>query len=271
MTTPWFEIYCQQKQQENQPGIYAISEPGHSEEVISYLIIGIEYAILIDTGLGVGNIKSIVNQYTDLPVHVVNTHSHWDHIGGNYQFEEIAIHEAEANNLRHGIADDFLKNQMRRENLNRPLPTVFRLEDYHILPCNPTRLLNNGDILILDAYRLEVFHLPGHSPGSICLWNSESGHLFTGDVIYAGPLYAHLPGSNLQAYIKSIKKLKKILNSVEILYPAHNQTPLNKSFLKEVIDGFEKIESESIALVESETYSSYIFRHFQVRVPKRAI
>jgi glyoxylase-like metal-dependent hydrolase (beta-lactamase superfamily II) len=268
MTQQWFEIAVLQEHQENQPAIYAIFEPGHSEKVISYLLFGINSAILVDTGMGVGNIKSVIDQYTNLPVKVVNTHTHWDHIGGNYQFEEVAIHEAEVEKLRQGVLDDFLRVQMRKENLSRPLPTSFRVENYHIPPSTPTRLLKDGDYLDLEEYKLEVLHLPGHSPGSICLWNANSGHLFTGDVIYPGPLYAHIPGSNLQEYIKSIKTLKKILNSVETLFPAHNQTPLNRSFLKEVIEGFEDIESGSASLLEYETYYCYNFPRFRVLTPK---
>ncbi len=268
MAQQWFDIHVQQEQHENQPGIYAILEPGHIEEVISYLIIGIE-AILVDTGLGVGNIKSIVNQYTNLPIQVVNTHSHWDHIGGNHLFEEIAIHEAEAEKIKQGVIGEFLITQMREENLSRPLPTGFRLKDYHILSSNPTRLLKDGNSINIGEYELRVLHLPGHSPGSICLWNNDLGHLFTGDVIYPGPLYAHIPGSNLQEYIKSIKRFEKILSSVERLFPAHNQTPLDRSFLEEVIEGFEKIESNSVSLIEYETYSCYAFSQFQVLVPKK--
>ncbi|MFX0212414.1 MAG: MBL fold metallo-hydrolase [Candidatus Hodarchaeota archaeon] len=269
MSQRWFDIVVLQEHQENQPAIYAILEPGHSEEVISYLLIGINSSILVDTGMGVGNIKSVVDQYTNLPVQVVNTHAHWDHIGGNHQFEAIAIHEAEVEKLKQGVADNFLRIQMRKQNLSRPLPMEFRLENYHIPPSAPTRLLKDADNLILEEYKLKVLHLPGHSPGSICLWNADSGHLFTGDVIYPGPLYAHIPGSNLQKYIKSIKTLRKILNSVETLFPAHNQTSLDRSFLKEIIEGFENIESGSASLREYETYFCYNFPRFQVRTPKR--
>lgn len=269
MSQQWFDVIAQQEQNENQPGIYAILEPGHSEEVTCYLITGIERVILVDTGMGVGNIKTIVNQYTDLPIQVVNTHSHWDHIGGNHLFEEIAIHEAEAEKIKQEVANKFLRIQMRKENLSRPLPAFFSLENYHIPSSNPTRLLKDGDSLNLGNYKLEVLHLPGHSPGSICLWNNEWGQLFTGDVIYSGPLYAHLHGSNLPQYIRSIKRLNQILDSVEILFPAHNQTPLDRSFLEEVIEGFEKIESDSGPLIEYKTYSCYPFSHFQVLVPKR--
>jgi glyoxylase-like metal-dependent hydrolase (beta-lactamase superfamily II) len=158
---------------------------------------------------------------------------------------------------------------MQKKNLNRPLPTAFSLDNYHIPPSNPTHLLTDGDFLILEEYKLKILHLPGHSPGSICLWNSDSGHLFTGDVIYSGPLYAHIPGSDLQEYIKSIKTLRNVLDSVELMFPAHNKTPLDRSFLKEVIEGFEDIESGSASTVEYETSSCYRFSRFQVLTPRR--
>ncbi len=69
---------------------YAISEYGHWEKMHSYLLIGKTYALLIDTGLGIGNIKKEVDLLTDLPVKVVTTHVHWDHIGGHSLFGDIS-------------------------------------------------------------------------------------------------------------------------------------------------------------------------------------
>src|SRR5215203_318122 len=77
-------------------GVFAIREPLQVDDVRSYLIAGSEKAILVDTGTGVGDIRKIVEQLTDLPVGVVNSHSHWDHIGGNWRFDDIAIHPLEA-------------------------------------------------------------------------------------------------------------------------------------------------------------------------------
>ena len=74
---------------------FAISEYKHWEETHCYLLCGNEKAILIDTGLGVANIKKIVDSLTKLPIMVVTTHIHWDHIGGHKFFDNIAVHEAE--------------------------------------------------------------------------------------------------------------------------------------------------------------------------------
>src|SRR5260370_24545770 len=77
---PWFEVY------KVTPGVFAIYEPHQSEETISYLIVGTKQALLFDTGMGIGNIRKVVSQLTSRPVVVLNSHTHDDHVGGNWQF-----------------------------------------------------------------------------------------------------------------------------------------------------------------------------------------
>ena len=80
----WFEVY------EVRPQVFAIYEPHQAEEVISYLILGDKQALLFDTGLGIGDIRRVVLSLTSLPIVVVNSHTHNDHVGGNWQFEHVA-------------------------------------------------------------------------------------------------------------------------------------------------------------------------------------
>ena len=87
--TDWFTVETIDKD------TFAISEYRHWEETHCYLICGTEKAVLIDTGLGIGNIKSVVDSLTSLPVMAVTTHVHWDHIGGHKYFENLAVHKAE--------------------------------------------------------------------------------------------------------------------------------------------------------------------------------
>ena len=95
---------------------FAISEYGHWEEPHCYLLLGTERAILIDTGLGVANIKSVVNNITSLSVLVITTHVHWDHIGGHKYFRDFAVHEKEIA----WISKNFpIPLKMVKENLTR--------------------------------------------------------------------------------------------------------------------------------------------------------
>ena len=99
ISTDWFEVY------EVEPDVWAIYEPFQWQEVISYLIIGDESALLFDTGNGIGDIRAIVDQLTDKPVRVLNSHSHIDHIGGNYQFENI-LSPSTAFSIENTLGDD---------------------------------------------------------------------------------------------------------------------------------------------------------------------
>src|ERR1700756_4725011 len=79
----WFEVY------KVAPGVFAIYEPHQAEEVISYLIVGNKQAVLFDTGMGIANIRRVTSQLTSRPVVVLNSHTHDDHVGGNWQFRFV--------------------------------------------------------------------------------------------------------------------------------------------------------------------------------------
>src|SRR5437868_11789718 len=76
----WFEVY------KVAPGVFAIYEPHQSEETISYLVVGTKQAVLFDTGMGISDIHKVTTKLTSRPVVVLNSHTHDDHVGGNWQF-----------------------------------------------------------------------------------------------------------------------------------------------------------------------------------------
>ena len=100
---------------------FAISEYGHWEEAHSYLLCGTEAAALIDTGLGVADVRAVVGRLTALPVRVLPTHVHWDHSGGHGLFRDVAVHAAEAGWLNGQFP---IPLQAVRRNLTR-LPCEF--------------------------------------------------------------------------------------------------------------------------------------------------
>src|SRR3989344_7185679 len=83
MKNSWFTV-----KQINE-NIWGVGEFKHFEEVISYLIIGQKKALLFDTGLGIKNIKEEILKITNLPIVVINSHNHFDHVGGNKLFNKI--------------------------------------------------------------------------------------------------------------------------------------------------------------------------------------
>jgi len=233
----WFET------QEIAPSVYAIGEPGHFEGVISYLIEGEERAILFDTGMGIANIQEEVMAITERPITVVNSHSHWDHVGDNYRFPLIAIHYAEAHLLKEGVTAGELRREMRSEMFLRPLPVGFDPSQYKVSPSRASLLLDEGSLLDLGKRTIIVLHTPGHSPGSISLHDEKEGLLFSGDTAYAGPLYAQLPESDFELYQKSIERLASLVPRLSLLLPGHNVTPLDPAILVEMHEGFDQIAS----------------------------
>ena len=108
----WFEVY------KIRPGVFAIYEPHQLEEVISYLVIGKDKALLLDTGMGISNIQAVVAALTKLPVSVVNSHTHNDHVGDNWRFSDIYGMDTETRCASGTCAGGNLRNlafRIRRE------------------------------------------------------------------------------------------------------------------------------------------------------------
>ncbi|GAB6989900.1 hypothetical protein JCM16418A_19500 [Paenibacillus pini] len=182
----WFTI------QEIDIETYAISEYGHWEKVHSFLLVGKEKAVLIDTGLGIDNIKRITDELTHLPIVVFTTHVHTDHIGCHGEFEEIYVHEGDSDWLINGIKG--LSIEQIRKDISRditiPTPETFNPDTYKPFQGVPTGFLQDGDVIDLGNRKLVIYHTPGHSPGHISLFDNKSGYLFTGDLLYdETPIY----------------------------------------------------------------------------------
>ncbi len=220
---------------------FAISEYKHWEETHCYLLCGIEKAVLIDTGLGVANIKKVVEKLTDLPVTVITTHAHWDHIGGHKYFPNFAVHEAEVS----WISEQFpIPLQVIKKNLTlKPcdFPVDFCLDDYKIFKGNPTSVLHDGDLIDLGNRTLQVIHTPGHSPGHCCFYEQDRGWLYSGDLIYKGCLYAFYPTTDPQLFYNSVKRVQKY--KISRILPAHHQLNIPVSMIDEIEDAFEQIKN----------------------------
>ncbi|MBD3172906.1 MBL fold metallo-hydrolase [Candidatus Bathyarchaeota archaeon] len=225
----WFQVY------KVLSDIYVFYEPYQYEEAISTLILGEEKAVLIDTGCGIGNIRQAVEEVTDMPVMVLNTHAHNDHIAQNYQFDEVAMldhpwsHEAQEglpnSEMAHLIADGMLW---------KPLPEEFDPDNYVVPGFKVTRWLEDGEILDLGNRTLEVMNTPGHTPDSICLLDKEDRLLFTGDMFYTGGIYTYLNGGDIPTFIKSYQRMLEHYDKYDRLMPSHNEPWVEKKLLKDV-------------------------------------
>ncbi|MGC4107597.1 MAG: MBL fold metallo-hydrolase [Thermomicrobiales bacterium] len=231
---PWFSVG------EVDPGVWMIEEPFHEERVKSYLIAGDERAILLDTGMGVADIRAVAESLTALPVSVVNSHAHWDHIGGNHRFAEIAIHPAEAADLEGGASNAVLRPWFAPSHLTGPLPDGVTAETIVIPPSHATHLLADGETIDLGGRVLEVVYGPGHSPGGISLLDRANGLLFSTDVAYAGALYVYA-AADLPVYHRSLQRLAALAAEVRMVLPCHNESPMSSDLLPRMAEGVGEI------------------------------
>jgi glyoxylase-like metal-dependent hydrolase (beta-lactamase superfamily II) len=222
VTADWFQVYRIPND------VIAIYEPYHFQGVISYLIIGSEKALLWDTGMGIGNIKEVVMELTDKPVIVVNSHTHFDHIGSNYLFDEVLVFDNKhaIDRLRRGYSSAELMPHAKQKLFDKEPPAGFDLFNYAILPSNP-RPIQDGHMIDLGNRDLEVIHAPGHSYDSIMLLDRKNKMLFTGDGYYPGNLYAHYEGtvygnSDIPIYAKTMRRISELVPELNSIHPSHN-------------------------------------------------
>ena len=256
---PWFEVHLMQ------PGVYAIYEPGQWEEVISYLILGSRKALLFDTGLGIGDMKKLVSELTPLPVTVLNSHSHYDHVGGNYQFKDICaattdftLHNA------HGSEHEEVKQFVTGDWIWKPTPSGFSADQYVIHPYTVTCKVTDGQTLDLGGRQLEVLITPGHAPDAICLLDRKNRTLFTGDSLYPAPLYAYFPESDLQQYASSAARLAKLVKDVDVLHPSHNQPVMPPDSLQQMSAAFDEILAGAAKYQVKDGAREYRFERFWI-------
>lgn len=192
--------------------------------------------LMVDTGLGIASLRAAARDLLAKPVIALATHTHYDHSGSMNEFAERVVHRAEAATLAEPPPWAALRAADMPATIRRMLTDAgyplgealvtayphpgFDPGAFRTPPAAPTRLVDEGDIIDLGNRAFEVLHLPGHSPGSIGLFEAESGVLFSGDAIYDGPLLDELPGSDIAAYVATMRRLKAL--SVSVVHGGHD-------------------------------------------------
>ncbi len=164
--------------------------------------------MLVDSGMGVVSLRSHVPLVTEKPCLAVASHTHFDHIGGHHEFAERLVHAAEAEILAHPTRAATLADPYVTDEIFEALPPEpYVSAEYRVKGAPATRILEDGDIIDLGDRRFEVVHTPGHSPGGIALFEAATGILFSGDIVYDGPLIEDAYHSDAADYYASMKRL----------------------------------------------------------------
>jgi glyoxylase-like metal-dependent hydrolase (beta-lactamase superfamily II) len=252
----WFEVY------KIRPGVFAIYEPHQLEEVISYLIVGTDKALLFDTGMGISNIQAVVAGLTKLPISVVNSHTHNDHVGDNWRFSDVYGMDTDFTRVNARGSREDAQAELAPEEICGALPAGFDAKAYSTKPFHIAHWLHDGDKIDLGGRTLKVIGTPGHTPDSIALLDEKNGLLFTGDMFYLGPIYLYRPETDFDAYVASVQKLAALAPHLRLLLPAHNVPVASPDYLSKVVPAMQQVRRGEVKPVSKAGKHEYVFEGF---------
>ena len=285
----WFECY-------ELPGnVIAICEPQNLQEVNAFLIFGEEKALLLDTGMGIFSIKPLVEELCSKydvatakapgsyfrSLQIVNCHCHFDHTGGNWDFDEIfAVDDPIVRRQAHyGVPHEPLANQTDEDMFLYDYPPGFDPESYCIKPYT-VRPCEDGHIFDLGGRNVEFITTPGHTNDHAMLYDHKYGILFAGDMIYFGAIYVQFGNdimgySDIDKYIASLKKIRTRCPDLKSIYVSHNDFITDKdaislieSALRQVADGSAEgtpLQDEKYGYyMDPPTMRQYMFDGFSI-------
>ena len=237
VTDPWFEVY------KVTAGVFAIYEPHQSEETIGYLILGTDKAILFDTGMGISDVKKVVTELTKLPILVLNSHTHDDHVGGNWQFDTVLGMDTDFTRTNAKGSREDAQAEIAPGEICSELPKGFDAKAYATKPWKISRTIHDGEKLNLGGRTIEVLSTPGHTPDAISLLDRANGLLFTGDTYYPAPIWLYRPETDFDAYATSIQRLAALVPQIKLVLGAHNIPFASPSILPTLVKAFAEVRA----------------------------
>lgn len=194
--------------------------------------------LIIDTGMGLRPLTQELAQLSERPLTAIMTHSHFDHAGGMHEFCDRCGHKSEAGIIAtptdaNTVAD---AGYVRADTFTALPYAGFSHESYNVRPAPLTGYLDEGDVVDLGDRVFRVFHLPGHSPGSIALFEERTGTLFSGDVIYDGALIDNLYHSKADVLLESHTRLREL--AVTTVHAGHFGS-FNRNKMTALLDEYQ--------------------------------
>ena len=183
---------------------------------------------------------------TRLPIVVLNSHTHDDHVGDNWQFESVYGMDTDftRQNARGSRAD--AQAEVAPDQICGNLPKGFDPKTYVTRPWKITSYMHDGDRIDLGGRTLEILATPGHTPDAISLLDRANGLLFTGDTYYPATIWLYRPETNFDAYDVSIRRLAALAPQVKIVLGAHNIPVASPSVLPRLVTAFEEVRAGKV-------------------------
>jgi glyoxylase-like metal-dependent hydrolase (beta-lactamase superfamily II) len=196
--------------------------------------------------MGISDIRKVTAELTKLPVIVLNSHTHNDHVGGNWEFATV-----------YGMDTDFTRRNVRgsREaaqaeiapgEICGELPAGFDARAYATRPWKIAHYLHDGERFDLGGRTIEVIATPGHTPEAISLLDRANGLLFTGDTYYPAPIWLFRPETDLKAYAASINRLNALAPHIKAVLGAHNVPVASPEVLTRLVLAFAAVRRGAV-------------------------
>lgn len=220
----WFNVYDLDRR------VYAIVEPYQTQKVISYLIIGDNQAILLDTGMGIGNIKKLVFELWSLYPIVINSNACAGHSGGNYKFNNVKIlNEPKIiDTLTFGYDSSWVDKYYNKNTFMKDAPK----KEINFEPCTFTTI-SDGVMYTLGNKDIEVIAPKDLQINGLMLVDHSNKMLFTGDIFYQ-PVIDILDEDTKTKYMEA---LKDIVNKyADYTWLFSHGTPIDKKLQEELIN-----------------------------------
>lgn len=199
--------------------------------VCCYLVVGNQKACLLDTCNGIGNIKEYVEKITNLPLFVILTHGHLDHMGGAGLFHEVYMnHDDLPVFKKHG--DMAFRIQDTKDHSPVPIHEEDFIPTYQgdIIP------IHDQDTFDLGGITIQMILVKGHTPGMMCPLIKEERTIIFGDACGVGVLLFDEYSSCVSEYRESLFNLKKYENAYDTIYRNHGTFTSPKELLDNVIE-----------------------------------
>ena len=201
---------------------WMIKNVGHTP-AICYLVEGKDYALLIDSIMGIGNLKAFCETLTNKQIRLVNTHAHSDHVGGNFHFDHCYIHHRDIGFLQTMIGtrkeDIFeIAKCMAPEEVREQMVLDDNFKDWDPIKIYP---VYDKDEFDLGDRKIEVVEAGGHTAGTIVLIDHKTKIAYSGDVCNSNTLLEFENSLSVTSYMKSLLRLKGRQDEFDIMYGGH--------------------------------------------------
>jgi glyoxylase-like metal-dependent hydrolase (beta-lactamase superfamily II) len=258
------------------PDTYALEQKTLFYQCVDYLLVGRDWAAVIDTGMpSPGSLRAVAERLTDRPVKVLLTHGHVDHIGHAGEFAGVFLHEADrpvqAAHSDPAFLHGLLRTEIGRVATALARPVVRRVT---AVPPAPYAWFGDGETFDLGGRPLTVVPTPGHTPGSVCYLDEANGFLFSGDTCCDWGILLHLDYSlGPEIYLESARRLLGLQRdgAFRANWPGHHGFPAAATDPERYVACAESI-ADGTGLVRPRRRHAYAsYRDVLITLPRTAL